>query len=109
MASATDIPLTIAPEAAERVAELGLQREFEQMLEHARLLLPGLRRLEVTLAPPYDTGDEPRVIIDAFIPPRDPSSDLPDRAYEAWVLATFSPDVLRHILLMTGYEAPNGR
>src|SRR4051794_24974808 len=59
MSSTVDGPVTVSPEAAARVAELGLQREFEQIVEHTRQTIPGLRRLEVTLAPAHDTGDDP--------------------------------------------------
>ena len=33
MSTTTNIPITVTPEAAAYVAELGLQKEFEQMLE----------------------------------------------------------------------------
>src|SRR5262249_11592159 len=61
--STMTVPLTVTQEAAARVAELGMQREFDQMLEHMRQTVPGLLAIEVELAEPYDTGDEPRVLI----------------------------------------------
>jgi hypothetical protein len=33
-----EVPMTISPEAAARVAELGMQAEFERLLEQARQL-----------------------------------------------------------------------
>jgi hypothetical protein len=98
MQTHTAIPVTVTPEAADRVAELGLQTEFEHMLEHARQTIPGLQRIEVELAPPYDMGDEDRVRIQAF---RDPATRTPeDRTWREWIdweISTFSPDVLRYI------------
>ena len=63
MATSTTVPLTVLPEAAARVAELGMQAEFERMLQHTRQTLPGLRSIRVYLAEPYDTDNEPRVVI----------------------------------------------
>ncbi len=40
--SATTFPVSITPEAAARVAELGMQAELERMLEHTRQTVPGL-------------------------------------------------------------------
>ena len=109
MSSTVDGPVTISPEAAARVAELGLRREFEQILEHTRQTIPGLRRIEVTLAPPVDAGDDPRVILDAILAGRDsPQNPVTDR-WRDWVLATFSPDVWRHFMLLTVDGPGHGR
>jgi hypothetical protein len=98
MQTHTAIPVTVPPEAAARIAELGLQTEFEHMLEHARQTIRGLQRIEVELAPPYDMGDEERVLIQAF---RDPATCAPEdrtrRDWMDWEITTFSPDVLRYI------------
>jgi hypothetical protein len=98
------VPLTIDPEAAARVAELGMQAELEQMLEHARRTIPGLQRLDVVLDPPYDTGDEPAVVIEAL---RDPATRAePDQTwwhYSGWEITTFPPDVCRHFSLLILY------
>ncbi len=54
----TTIRITVTPEAAVRVAELGMQAELDQMLEHTRQTVPGLKSIEVQETLPYDTGDE---------------------------------------------------
>ena len=51
MNTLADIPVTVSPEAAARVAELGMQAEFDQLLEKARRTLAGLRRMNVVLDP----------------------------------------------------------
>jgi hypothetical protein len=109
MSATTEVPLTIQPDAAARVAELGLQREFDEMIEQARRMIPDLRRIEVTLAWPPDYEDDPRVIIAPIVPNRGVSYLPAEQQYVAWELATYSPDVLRHILLMIGYEEVNER
>ena len=109
MNTLTDIPITVSPEAAARVAELDMQAEFDQMLEKARRTLAGLRRMNVVLDPPYDTGDEPSVVIEAIrrepSVPRDPT----EREWTNWKLKTFSPDVVRHFCLLVGFERADAR
>jgi hypothetical protein len=107
--SSSTAPLVINPDAAERVAQLGLQHEFEQIVEYTCRNVPGLLGLEVTLAPAYDAGDEPGVILEASVPYR-PATDLGvgDR-WRDWVLATFPPDVWRHFTLMNAYVPPDER
>jgi hypothetical protein len=97
------VPLTVEPEAAALVAELGLQAPLEQMLEHARRTITGLQSLQVKFGPAYDTGEE-RIIIEAV---RDPASrDSTAWTWEQfsrWKLSAFSPDVYRHFTLLDEY------
>ena len=100
MTSATTIPLTVTTEAADRVAELGYQAELDRMLEYTRHVVTGVQALEVFLVPPYDTGDEPGIIIQATCDPaaRD-VNDPVERRWDDWTIATFAPDVYRHFVL----------
>lgn len=110
MTTANSVPVTIDPEAAELVAELGMQAELDRMLEHARQAIPGLLRLEVVFAPPYDTGPDPSVVIDAY---RDaaarPPYDQVRNEYTRWEIETFLPDVLRHFTLLIWDATKHGR
>lgn len=102
MNAATAIPLTVTSDAAARIAELGMQTEFEQMLEHARQTIQGLQRFEVILVPPHDTGDDPGVVIEAIRPAVSLPTDAEARhEWRDWLLETFSPDVWRHFVLWT--------
>jgi hypothetical protein len=100
MATAT-IPLTVDPEADELVAELGMRSDLERMLDRARQTIPGLLRLHVVFGPPYDTGPEPSVVIEAY---RDPAHREPDdqvwNQFSRWKTQAFSPDVYRHFTLL---------
>ncbi len=101
MTAQTAIPCSISPEAAERTAELGIQREFEQMLEYALQFVPDLRQVEVTLAPPYDAEEEPRIVINASVgyqegDPLNPGFQI----WAEWVGRTLSPDVWRHVTML---------
>src|SRR5262245_24026230 len=93
----TTIPVNITPEAAEHVAQLGMQAELEQMLQHTLQTVSGLHRIDVTLHDSYDLGDEPGVVIEAW---RDPACHSPDDKTQwelgRWQVETFSPDVCWH-------------
>lgn len=97
------IPLTVEPEAAALVAELGLQVPLEQMLEHARRTITGLQSLGVKFAPAYDTGEE-GIIIEAMrdLASRE-ASDWTWDQFSRWKVSTFSPDVCRYITLLDEY------
>jgi hypothetical protein len=105
MSEATNVPVTIEPEAAARVAELGLQAEFEQMLEQVRKTVRGLRQIEVTLRDRYDTGGEPGVGIRGI-------SGLPWSFYERthrelgnWLVHTYPGRVLEHLSMRVHFGA----
>jgi hypothetical protein len=101
MALTTDIPCKISPEAAARLAELGIRQGFEQMLEHAARCVSDLRRLEVTLEPPYEEGEEPRVVINAAVGYRDGDPLNPGfQRWSEWVGRTTPPDISRHVTLL---------
>jgi hypothetical protein len=106
MSITTDIPVTITPEAAAHVAMLEMQHEFEMMVSKAKESITGLRAIDVSLAEPYDYGDDIRVIIDAFVDERHTLEDRSTWEYRRWKVSTFSPDVFRHFTLLTApYEA----
>ncbi len=97
MSRLTTVPVMIPDEAAAHIRQLGMQAEFEQMLEHTRQTVSGLRRIEVTLEPPYDTGNEDGIWIQAI---RDRAARVEnDRTWNRWgdwYIEAFSPDVRRH-------------
>ena|SRR5437870_6434287 len=97
-------PITITPEAAARVAELGMHAELDRMLEHTCQTVAGLRAIEVQLALPYDTGDETSILIQATIvdPHRDDNPS--QREWGAWKVRTFRPEVCRYFVLLTVVE-----
>jgi hypothetical protein len=105
----TNVPLTVTPEAAARVAELGMQRELEEMLERARQSVPDLRAIDVQLWGPYDEGDEPRVVILATKASRILPYDPTENELGRWEVTTFPPDVCRHFVMLIMYETGDGR
>ncbi len=109
MNQTTNVPLTVTPEAAARVAELGMQRELEQMLEHARKTAQGLRAISVELWDQYDLDDEPRVVILARVVGRNPLEDRIEGQWIDWRVTALPPDVCRHFVMLAEYEADDGR
>ena len=103
----TGVPVTITDEAEAWATKMGLRADIERVLEHAAEDIPGLVRMEVNLVPPYDTGDEDHLNIDAF---QDTAGFAQYPAFDdrwgRWVIGTFSPDVWRHFTLMT-HKEPN--
>jgi hypothetical protein len=110
MDSTWTVPVTVTPEATQRVAELGLQRELQQMIEHTLQTVPGLRAVNVVIALPYDTDDETSVTIKAVRDlPDQPLADRTDSQWGEWKTQTFPPDVCWYIRMMTAYGADHGR
>jgi hypothetical protein len=107
MSTVTTIPLIVDQEAAEHIAQLGMQAEFERMIEYTRQTVPGLQHIHVWLQPPYDTGDDLGVIIE--ITRNDPwhLDDPTDEQWKLWLIETFSPDVLRHFTRLSQHEETN--
>jgi hypothetical protein len=101
MSALSAIPVTVSQEAADHIAQLGMKAEFERMLEYARRNVPHLQRIDVSLEPPYDMGDEDRVILEVF---QDPAhyGKCGSRWewWGRWLTLTFHPDVFRHFTLL---------
>jgi hypothetical protein len=108
MSSNTTVPVTITPEATEYVAELGMQREFEQMLAHALRFFPDLRSMRVNLEPAYDL-ELPCVLFSPVLNERDVENNPSDLDWAHWKSATFPPEIGQHFVMLVGYEAPDAR
>lgn len=107
----TTTPVTIEADAAARVTELGMQAEFDQMIEHAKQAVPGLSYIRATLEyNPECPADDPKVVIWAR---REDSCVDPPTATVNWELAgwrgeRFPPQVRWHIVMMACYGVADG-
>jgi hypothetical protein len=81
------------------VAELGLPAELDRMVEHTRESAAGLRKVEVVLEQPYDTGDDPYLTIQAFRPLTFRWDDPVRQEWGRWKVTTFPPEVCQHVTL----------
>ena len=105
MATSATVPVTVSAEAQGRVAELGLQKEFEQMLEHALQTVPDLRRIRVELEEQTDEIDDPLVVIWAHRTLMTlATADRADIEYVRWSVHTLGAKVAPHIVLNSLYE-----
>lgn len=109
MNASTDAPLTITPEAAARIAELGMQKELEQMIAYVREMVPGLNAIEVTIEECYDTRDETGVRIEAYSDQVFEPEDNTSAKLDEWVVETFPPQVLEHLCLLLSPGSPHAR
>jgi hypothetical protein len=109
MTAPTTVPATVTPDAAARIAELGMQAEVEQMIEHTRQTVPALKRIEVVLEDAYETWDQPYLTIYATRGDEPRDDDPTRREWGAWKVRTFPPEVCVHITMLTQYEPDHAR
>ncbi len=110
MTPTTTVPVKISPDAAQHVAALGMQTEFEQMLEYIRNHVPDLVGIAVSLHEPYETGDEDVVLIEAVRTEESFSLDTTDYwKLRSWYADAFPADVRRHFPLTISHGTMDGR
>jgi hypothetical protein len=101
------VPVTITPDVAARIAELGIQGSVERMLDYARQRLPGLQRIEVVLCQRYELGDQPGLGIEAYSRCPFDTTDQTDRDLDRWMVTEFPPEILEHVTLSYRPGAPD--
>ena len=103
----TTVPVDVTPEAAARIAELGIRSEAERMIDQAVKTVNGIRRIEISLLDPNEMYDEPHLSASAY---RDPTlfgdQDQERYQFRDWVISAFSPDVLWYFCLHIWPDAP---
>jgi hypothetical protein len=105
MTAPVTVPLTIEPEAAAYLAQLGMQAELEKMIEHTRQVVPDLTRIRIVLEPIYEPGDEQRIGIEAFVDPDSKEDASYYWPWREWQMATFPYEVFRHFTLSLPIDA----
>jgi hypothetical protein len=99
MTTSATVPVTVTPEAAARIAELGFQGQVQRMIDHACQRLPGLVRIEVVLNERYDAGEENGVLVAAYCRDLDDPSAETLSELARWAASAFPPEVLLNLLL----------
>jgi len=105
MSTTSNVPVTVTPEASAHVAELGLQKEFEQVLEHALQTIPGLRAVRAD----YESGygvDIPCILIEATVSDYEAASSARD-AWGVWRLTAIPPQAGQNFVLFLQEEQQN--
>jgi hypothetical protein len=104
----TTVPITIHPDVAARIAELAMEREFQQMLDHTREAVPGLRAIEVELL--EDPCDHHLTLLIASMrEDSGPVDDPTDSNWGAWFVRAFPPEVVQHFIMHSFDEEPDAR
>ena len=102
----------VSPEAASWVELLGMESEFEKMLEHAKASIPDLRSIDVTLNRQPSQDAEAQVFLMATMDDPALDDDVAQATklnWDKWVMDSFSPDVNRHFVMTTRYEPSSER
>ena len=91
----TAIPITVGPAAAARVKELGMQREFEAMLEHLKKIGPALQAIKVELDHQVNMWNEASVILWTHLTEPGSGEDPADRHWGHWFISNFRSEERR--------------
>jgi hypothetical protein len=112
MATLTTIPVRITDEVAAHVDKLGLQGEMEQMIDHMKRTVVGLRSILVTYEEnPENTLIDPLVVLCGYEEPsvREPGDVSLELALDRWVVQAFPPEVGSRFVTTLTTGDPDGR
>ena len=109
MSATATVPVIVTPEAADHVRQLGLEREFAQILDYVQRTAPELLRIEAVLDYDPDAPVPDAVLIRTVQPEPDRTDLTWKHAFNRWIIATYPPAIGVHFVLMPGYEARHGR
>jgi hypothetical protein len=100
MTTTESIPVTVTSEASAFIQQLGLDAEFDRMIEHTRQAVPNLRRIEVTYE--FDLSDEMHssVVIWSHRDRHQAGDDPTNRGWSRWLVETFPPAVCQHFVMI---------
>jgi hypothetical protein len=104
MATDVSVPVNISVPASARVAELGMQREFDEIVDYARQTAPDLRFIEVTLE--HDSVESRPPLVTLWVHRAEPDwgDDPTDRSWAAWLPRALPPEVCEHFVMLSFYE-----
>jgi hypothetical protein len=92
-------PVTISPEAAARVAELGFQRVVDNAIAQALGILPGLQSLHLVLVPSYEMDDIPWLVLECYGDRSGQEAQDALVAWYTWRVENLPFEVGRHFML----------
>jgi hypothetical protein len=92
------------------VKELGMERELEALLEHAKQTVQDLYSLEVTSFEDFDEpGEPPRLVITACRDVVGTADDPTWSQWAEWFVRAYPSDVIRWFGFEVSYRKPHGR
>jgi hypothetical protein len=110
MAGITTVPVDVAPEAALRIQELGIQREFDHLLELTRERIPRLHLIEVTRGQDEADGSQGLLFFTAYYD--GPQWEVSSPTYSNWhdsLIRAFPPAVIQWFNFAAWDWAGDGR
>jgi hypothetical protein len=93
------LPVSISPEAAARVAELGFQPMVDDLIAQAFTILPGLESLQLALVPSYEMDDIPWLVLECYGDRSEQAVRDALVAWYTWRAENLSFEVGRHFML----------
>ena len=109
MAAAVTIPVRVAADAAARVKDLDMQRQFDAMLDHTKQSVPDLHSIEVSLYRDPQEPEDPRIHITAIRASHSSADDSTWDNWGHWFVRAFPPDVCRWFGFDVDYLNDHGR
>jgi hypothetical protein len=109
MTPTTTVPFTITDEAAEYLREIGLQREFEQVIERLKQFVPGLLAIRARVMTMYDEGNARIVLITCEMLDRHLEDDPTQREWGELYPSLFPPEVRERIGVLMDFGGPDAR
>jgi hypothetical protein len=103
------IHVHVSPEAEARVEQLSMRLALQQMLEKTCELGSDVRGIDVSLMPPCDPGEEPRIVLEVTKANPQRATDPLWRKWRNWVVESFPPQVLQHFNMLISYGTADDR
>jgi hypothetical protein len=103
MNATTTIPLEIEPQAAELVAYLGMQTEFEQIVDYVRHNIRGLVKLKVEEVDSCGFDGPPAAWMMAAIDSSFKPVEVTRAHLNDWITATYPPQVSERFAIFLYY------
>jgi len=97
MTTIVQIPVEVSVEANARIAELGMQREVEAMIEHTWQTVPGLTAISIDEYYDFEEPGPPRVLLTGWREGDgvEPDAYAPEWLWGSWAVRNFPPEVMR--------------
>jgi hypothetical protein len=102
--NAVNVPVTITPEAAARVDELGMRAQLEQMVGHAVQSIPQLVRIDIETFWRADDPSPDGVAVRGTTTISWQEGVKIGQAIRRWMVRTFPPEVCEHFLITLLYQ-----
>lgn len=99
MSQTLSLPVTVTPEAAARVAELGFQLVVDDIIAQAHRIFPDLQSLHLTLVPSFEMDDIPWLVIECRADRAEREARDALVAWYTWRAESLPFEVGRHFML----------